>query len=69
MGKHKTGGIIKVIKELENHPDFDIEKTKKGFKIIHKISSQMYHCHTDIKAFHPLRRFVINGCATKLSVF
>ena len=69
MAKHKTGEIIKVIKELENHPDFQIVKTKMGFKITHIKTAKMYHCHTDVKAFHPLRRFVINGCETELTVF
>ena len=69
MGKHKTNDVLRIIKELDHHYDFDISKTKKGFQILHKKTKQMYHCHTDIKAFHPLRRFITNACNTHISIF
>ena len=69
MGKHQTKQTTDIIKELSKNELFKVQKTKKGFKIIYNPTNDIYHCHTDFKSFHPLRRFITNNCNTVLEAF
>lgn len=59
MTKHNNNNrkILKLFKFLSDE-GFDIQKIKKGNKIIHTETNKFYILHSTDKGFHPLRRWL-----------
>ena len=68
--KKLIGKLMRKIDPIPIRAAIDrFNKDEQREKIIFKKTDEIYHCHTDFKSFHPLRRFIINNCNIQLEIF